>query len=109
VSVPRRCRGFREEEWDGVGIGESQGNRHLTPTIESSLRRRGGTTALGIPEVSDDHQGALIRLKGQGLQHTLACRRVVSATAIAVVTQRGSCDVRRPRGSNGRSGNRPGN
>jgi hypothetical protein len=57
------------------------------------------------PEVSHDHQGVLVRLKDQGLQHTIASRRVVSATANAVVTQRGSCEIRRPRGLNGRLGN----
>jgi len=62
-----------------------------------------------VPGVSDDVQGALIRLMSQGLQHTTACRRAMSATATAVVTWRGSCDVRKLRGLNGRLGTRPGN
>jgi len=52
-----------------------------------------------------DIRGLWPASSGQGLQLTLVCRRAVSAT-FEVITQRGSCDVRKPRGLNGRLGTR---
>jgi len=48
-----------------------------------------------MPGGSDPPQGS-----GVAVYHS--CRRVVSVTAIVVISQRGSYDVRKPRGLNGR-------
>jgi len=63
-----------------VGIGESQGKQHLAQTNERSSPVTEGNDGSWVPETSDGAQGALTRLMGQGLQHTTACRRAISAT-----------------------------
>jgi len=57
TSGPRRCVGVREEEWDVVGTGESQGKRHLAQACERSsavTRRNDGSW---VPGTSDGAPG----------------------------------------------------
>jgi len=67
---PRRGLGIREDQSDGAGNGESHGKRHHAQARERSPRRRGPIDGRRVPDASHSHQGALARLKGQGLQLT---------------------------------------
>jgi len=91
--------GFREDERDEPGIGESRGKFHLARGLRKALRWRSVCDGCGSLGQVDGAQGALIQPEWiRGCEHTLdSPLRYVGDDRL---TWRGSYDVQEPWGWN---------